>query len=316
MSTAKGREGGLPAAAIARAAPSGYRVAHVWRADLSGRGATDVVVTSVGPHTDYGGLPGRPADLRVLEPSSGARGWKVVFDAQKVVPTSPCTPASSPDPCYAYLGGSGAPLLDPRAAGAVGAVRFAHLLSRRREDLVFSALAASGSALPITLTVVDFQGGYPVVVYTWNGAHGLGWRVANGRIYGQAGYYTPTDAEGCPVRMYRFSVANRNGNFVETSDNRPWLGVTVRGSKVIGIAPDSPAARALRLGDLLLGVVHPRRFTSHHLDDEIGALHAGQVARLIVKRDGRRIVVSVRLGSLKDSIPTLLPANAWRLANL
>ena len=116
--------------------------------------------------------------------------------------------------------------------------------------------------------------------------------------------------------MYRFSVANRNGNFVETSDNRPWLGVTVRGSKVIGIAPDSPAARALRLGDLLLGVVHPRRFVSHHLDDEIGALHAGQVARLLVKRDGHRIVVSVRLGSLKDSIPTLLPANAWRLANL
>jgi len=40
------------------------------------------------------------------------------------------------------------------------------------------------------------------------------------------------------------------------------------------------------------------------------------VARLLVKRDGHRIVVSVRLGSLKDSIPTLLPANAWRLANL
>jgi PDZ domain len=144
----------------------------------------------------------------------------------------------------------------------------------------------------------------------------LRWSVAHGRIYGRAGYYTPTDAECCPVRMYRFSVASRDGNFVETSDNRPWLGVTARGSKVIGIAPDSPATGALHVGDVLLGVVHPRRFTRNHLDDEIGALHAGQTARLRVERDGREFVVRVRLGSLKNSIPALLPANSWRLADL
>ena len=254
--------------------------------------------------------------MRVLVWDPGAQHWKVAFDAQKVVPTTPCMPSSSPSPCYAYFGGEGVPLLDPHNAEIVGPVRFAHLLSRRRKDLVFSEVSAAGAAAPTTLAVVDFDGGYPILEYTWSDAHGLRWSVAHRRIHGQAGYYTPTNAECCPVRMYRFSVANRNGNFVETSDNRPWLGVTVRGSKVIGIAPDSPAARALRLGDLLLGVVHPRRFVSHHLDDEIGALHAGQVARLLVKRDGHRIVVSVRLGSLKDSIPTLLPANAWRLANL
>jgi hypothetical protein len=314
--TTKGPEGGLPAAAIALAAPHGYRIEHVWRADLSSRRVRDAVVTSTGPHRVFGGLPGRSKDLRVLERESGAHRWKVVFDAQKVVPTTPCTPASSPSPCYAYLGGSGIPLLDPHNAETVGPVRFAHLLSRRRDDLVFSEVAAAGAAVPTTLAVVDFEGGYPILEYTWSDAHGLRWSVAHRRIYGQAGYYTPTDAECCPVRMYRFSVASRDGNFVETSDSRPWLGVSVRGSKVIGIEPDSPAVGALRVGDALLGVLHPRRSTTKHLDDEIGALDAGQVARLVVKRDGHRIVVSVRLGSLKDSIPALLPANAWHLADL
>jgi hypothetical protein len=315
-SVANGPEAGLPAAAIARAAPSGFRIEQVWRVDLSGRGVRDAVVASAGPHRVFGGLPGRSADLRVLEWDSGAQHWKVTFDAQKVVPSTPCTPASSPSPCYAYLGGSGLPLLDPHNAETLGPVRFAHFVSRRRNDLVFSEVSAAGSAVPTTLAVVDFDGGYPILDYTWSDAHGLRWSVAHRRIYGHAGYYTPTDAECCPVRMYRFSVASRDGDFVETSDNRPWLGVTVRGSKVIGISPDSPAARALRVGDVLLGVVNPRRFTRDHLDDEIGALHADQTARLRVERDGRKLIVSVRLGSLKDSIPTLLPADDWRLADL
>jgi hypothetical protein len=315
-SVAKGPEVGLPAAAIARAAPSGYRIEHVWRADLSGRHVPDAVVTSIGPHRILGGLPGSSTDLRVLEWSRGSQRWQVAFDAQKVVPSTPCTPASSPHPCYAYLGGSGIPLLDPRGADAVGAVRFAHLLSRRREDLVFSALTAAGSANPITLAVVDFQRGYPNLEYTWSGSHGLRWRVAHRRIDGEAGYYTQSDAECCPVRSYRFSVAPRDGEFVETSDDRPWLGVTVRGSRIVGIEPDSPAAKALRLGDVVVRILDAPRFTRNRLPDEIGALHSGQAARLLVRRDGRRIVVHVRLGSLQDSIPALLPVNAPRLADL
>jgi hypothetical protein len=314
-SVAKGAQDGLPAAAIARAAPSGFRITHVWRADLSGRRVRDAVVTSAGPHRVFGGLPGRSADMRVLVWDPGAQHWKVAFDARKIVPSTPCTPASSPSPCYAYLGGSSVPLLNPDNAEMVGPVRFAHLLSRRREDLVFSEVSAAGSAIPTTLAVVDFEGGHPILEYTWSGAYGLRWSVAHRRIDGQAGYYTPTDADCCPVRMYRFSVASRDGNFVDTSDNRPWLGVTVRGSKVIGIDADSPAAKALRPGDVLLRVLNAPRFT-RRLPSEIGALYAGQIARLRVERDGRRIVVRVRLGSLKDSIPALLPANSWRLADL
>lgn len=305
--------GGLPVSA----APGGYRIVHVWHADLSGGRKPDVVVASAGPHRVFGGLPGRSADLRVLEWEQGEQRWKVAFDAQKVVPATPCTPASSPTSCYAYLGGSAIPLLDPSNAETVGPVRFAHLLSRRREDLVFSEVSASGSALPTTLAVVDFEGGYPILAYTWSGAHGLDWRVAHGEIHGQAGFYMPTDAECCPVRMYRFSVASRHGNFVETSDNRPWLGVMVRGSTVVGIEPDSPAGKALRLGDSIVRVLDdPGRFTGRRLPDEIGALHAGQTARLLVERQDRRLILSVRLGSLKDAIPALLPANSTRLADL
>jgi PDZ domain-containing protein len=301
---------------ITHAAPRGYHVENVWHADLSGHHVLDAVVSSAGPHRVFGGLPGRSTDLRVLEWKPDAHRWEVTFDAQNVVPSTPCTPASSPSPCYPYLGGSGLPLLDPHNAETLGPVRFAHLVSRRRNDLVFSEVSASGSAQPTTVAVVDFDGGYPSLDYTWGDAHGLRWSVAHRRIYDRAGYYTPTDAECCPVRMYRFSVAARDRDFVETSDNRPWLGVTVRGSRVIGISPDSPAARALRVGDVLLGVVNPRRLTRHHLDDEIGALHAGQTARLRVERDGRKLIVRVRLGSLKDLIPALLPANDWRLADL
>lgn len=310
--TASGSEAGL----LTSAAPKGYRIEHVWHVDLSGRHESDVVVTSASPHRVFRGLPGRSMDLRVLERSPGAHRWKVAFDAQKVVPSTPCTPASSPSPCYAYLGGSAVPLLDPHNAEIVGPVRFAHLLSRRREDLVFSEVSAAGAAVPTTLAVVDFEGGYPILEYTWSGAHGLGWRVAHRRIYGHAGYYTPTDAECCPVRFYRFSVAFRDGEFVETSDTRPWLGVTVRGSKLVGIEPGSLAVKTLRLGDEILRVLNAPHYTRSRLPDEIGALHAGQVARLLVRRGGRKLVVNVRLGSLKDSIPALLPADAWRLADL
>lgn len=275
-------------------------------------------------------------DLRVLGREPGSHRWRVRFDAQKVpTPGDSCAAGSQDRPaCYPgnggeYLGPGGAvTLLSRKADVSLGPVRFAHLLSKRYDDLIFSAAAdAGGSGIPMVLAVVDFRFG-PQVEYSWSGEALIGWHVAHGKLYAKANDWTVNDAHCCPIRAYRFTVAPRGGEFVETGDNRPWLGVTARehgswGSlplKVVGIAPYSPARRALQVGDVLLRVLNAPGPPYYNMPptgffDRLALFRPGQLARLLIRRDGVRMTVSVKLGSLKDAIPGVFPYDS-RLLDL
>jgi hypothetical protein len=331
--------GGAPAAGVAKgpkaalppiAAPRGYRVQHVWRANLS-EGRSSLVVSSVGPHgTAFNGIHGRSMDLRVLSWAPRSRRWRVRFDAHKVpMPDDSCIPGSQDGPgCYVedgseYLGFAGVPatLLDPKANVYLGPVRFVHLLSRRHDQLVFSASNDyGGSGTPMVPTVVDFAEGEPFVAYTWSGQLLRQWHVARRRLDVQAADWTWDDPHCCPLRSYHFTLAPRQGAFVETRDDRPWLGVTAhqRGGwtreklDVVGIAPRSPARNALRVGDVLLKVLNPPRLPHGHqpwqgLLDRLEAFRPGQVVQLLVERHGTKVVVRVKLGSVKNAIANVLP---------
>ena len=321
-SVAKGPEAGIPPSARPLAAPSGYRVKRVWRAELT-PGRSYLVVSSVGPRSELlGQRSAKSMDLRVLQREPGSGHWRVRFDAQRApAPSDSCAAGSQDLPaCYPGSGGEDlnldAPmLLSGKADVSLGPVRFAHLLSKRYDDLIFSAANyAGGSGMPMVLAVVDFRFG-PQVEYSWSGEGLWSWHVAHRKLYGKASFWTWNDAHCCPIRAYRFAVAPRGGEFVETSDNRPWLGVTARertyGSgplKVVGIAPYSPARRALRVGDELLRVLDAPRppyggKPPPGFFDRLNLFRPGQVVRLLVKRGGAKITVSVKVGSLKDSIP-------------
>jgi len=304
---------------MALAAPHGYRVQHVWHRNLSGGHARDVVVTSASPPRKAIAEPGRypSVDLRVLAPDRRKGRWKVVFDAQKVVSGYPCTPQSTNIvPCVSDMNYGATRLLSSAPGSRVDHVRFAHLVSRRRDDLVFSTATLGGAdgGFQSVLAVVDFGWGDANLAYVWTGGRGIGWRIGRGEIHAQAGYWQGVDTPTGGLGTYRFSVAHRGDlhQFAETSDDRAWLGVTTRVSRaatrVVGIEANSPAQRALRVGDVLVKVLNPPSPDwPPTVDGKIRLFHAGQVARLLINRGGHRMVVPVRLGSLKDAIPQLFP---------
>jgi hypothetical protein len=282
--------------------PEGYRVERVWHANLSGGPVRDVVVDSVGPRvTSIGGLHARSRDLRVLMWNRRADRWAVAFDAQRVMPPH----------------GNPTSMLDPHADVSFGPVRFVHLLSSRdRDQLVFSASNNYfGSGTPMVLAVLDLEGGHAKFAYSWNGEILRGWHVAHGRLYATAAYWTENEPHCCPLRLYRFAIAPRRGALSEVSDDRPWLGVKFerwnRPLKVIGIDPRSPALGRLRVGDVLLKVLNAPRLPYRKqpwtmVFDRIGLFRPGQVAQLLVDRDGQKIRIDVKLGSKMDAPVDLL----------
>ena len=279
-----------------RAAPHGYRVQHVWHANLSGGRVRDIVASSVGPRmTIPGDLPARSMDLRVLSQDRRTHRWSVTFDAQRVVPA-----ATEPTA-----------MLDPHADVSLGPVRFVHILSRDREQLVFSASNNYyGSGIPMWLAVLDLESGQAKLVYSWSGQILRGWHVAHGHIYARAAYWTENEPHCCPLRLYRFTIAPRHGALVEVSDDRPRLGVKVRSwnrpLKVIEIDRNSPALGHLRVGDVLLKVLNAPRLPHGKqpwtgLFDRIGLFHPGQVVQLLAERNGKKIRIHVKLGSKMDA---------------
>ena len=277
-------------------APKGYRVQHIWRANLSGGHVPDVVVSSVGPRVTIAGLlPARSKDLRVLTWNPRADRWTVSFDAQRVV-----APHTEPTP-----------MLDPHADVSLGPVRFAHILSRRREQLVFSAANNYfGSGIPMVLAVLDVKNGHARLAYSWGGEILKSWHVAHGRLYARAAYWTENEPHCCALRLYRFTVAPRHGTLAETSDDRPWLGVKFRAwnRPLMGIAIDrnAPARGHLRVGDVVLKVLNAPRLPGGKqpwtmLFDRIGLFRPGQVARLLVERNGKKMSIRVKLGSEMDA---------------
>jgi hypothetical protein len=325
----------VPAAPIALGVPPGYRATHVWRGDLSGQSVQDVVVASEGPPATFQGFHSR--DIRVLVWDPLAQGWSVAFDAQKVFPLDVAgDPGASNDgPGSVAAPPPKTPLLDPRADVTLGPVRIVTLLRGTRQQLAFSAsMNYGGSGVPGVLAVVDFAGGIADVDYTWSGEGLRSWSVAKRVLSARAEYWTPADAHCCPITTYTFTVARKNGYFAETSDSRSWLGVEVKETKpsewptsplrVTQVVAKSPAAGHLRVGDVLLGVANapPKPKAFHGMPqiktvfDELILMHPGQTAKLIVERDGARVVVPVTLGSQKDAFGEFLPVNDYTAAAL
>jgi hypothetical protein len=313
----------VPKAPIGLGVPYGYRATHVWRANLSGQSVPDVVVASAGPPVTSFGF--HSADIRVLVWDPLAHQWSVAFDAQRVRPsefTLNDPGGSNWSPGLGFVGPVTMPLIDPKANVSLGPVRFVRLLAGTQ--LAFEAsMDYGGSGVPQVLAVVDFKDGLANVVYSWNGEGLEGWHVAKHALHARAEYWTPTDAHCCALGRYAFVVAERKYGVEEIRDSRPWLGVVVRelndadglaGTlRVVGFTDTAPAKGRLRTGDLIVNVLDAPKLPKDRgvaLDsifDKIILLHPGATVRLLVERDGKRIVVPVTLGSMRDSLGTFLP---------
>jgi len=191
---------------------------------------------------------------------------------------------------------------------------------------VFSAsFVAGGSGFAGRLVVVDFKGGVADVLYSWYGEGGLTWSMRGNRIVGRANYWAPGDAHCCPIRTYRFAVGYTDGGVSEIADQRPWLGVIVREPgpygdptaplKVIQLANRSAATGALRVGDVIADVLNAPHQT-RGIFDKLSLLNAGDTARLLINRGGRRVTVTVRLSSLMRALGQFIPEKDYAIEAL
>jgi hypothetical protein len=291
---------------LAELVPANYRVLKVFQARLSGQAVPEVVVTSVGPLNAY---ELHPANLQVLSWDRQAYRWNVVFDAQRVRFES-------------------APLIDPAAAVQLGRVAFVPFFPGSGRQLVFAASWSGSAGLRSELVVVDFRRGEAGIDYFWSGEWGVTFHptgtAANPGLVATAPYRTVSDPHTQAVRSYRFTVGVRNGALHVLHDDRPWVGLLVTGTdrsatnplgtqtshlRVTGVVPNSPAARAFQVGDVIVGLTGPRtaRLTNllgPALIDKVAAQRAGDRVRFAILRDGRYLPVTVRLGSLLDPSAT------------
>lgn len=317
------RSADIPPPPLATAVPPGYRTRNVFRARLTGGRVADVVVTSAGPPT--GPLNLHPATLQVLSWDALAKRWAVIFDAQKVVaPDSYGMPVTSnAGPGFrGYVDEDPKPILDPEADVMLGPVQFASLFPGGRKQLVFSGtLSYGGTGEPSLLVVVDLHGGEANVAYSWYGEGLVDWRVAGNTIKASSHYWTPLDSHCCPSRKYTFVVGERDGSLTAVQDQRPYLGVVVRQRvgprpgpvRVIEVDDDSPAASAVRAGDVVLDVANaPASMrddgpAAESIYNKLSALDAGDTAELVVSRGGREVRLRVRLASMLESGTLVLP---------
>jgi hypothetical protein len=312
----------VPKPRVARFVPRGYRVTRLYRASLDGGRIPDTVVLSSGPPT--GSLHFRSADLQVLSWDSNAKRWSVAFDAQRApprpTPSDPRTSNNGVESASLRSSGLSTRVLDPKADVTVGGVNFVRFRPAA-PDLVFNAsMSYGGSGLPGELVVVGFAHRKGKVAYFWYGDGGVRYRVldrpSGQKVEATANYWTKSDAHCCPIRKYRFVVgASRRGSIDSIRDVRPWLGVLVKSGlgfsrsalplPVTDVVSDSPAAGIFRPGDEILSV-RPRREIragpgfEQTLLDQINSLNAGDRARFVIRRNGGKTTLTVRLGSIID----------------
>jgi hypothetical protein len=314
----------VPPPPIARLLPPDYRAQEVLKANLTGGPVPETIVTSVGPPS--GQLGFHPATLQVLSWDSLAKRWTVIFDAQKVIapdPYGPLTSNGGPG-VYPGAGQDPRPILDPEADVTLELVEPAPLLKGARDQLVFSAtLSYGGSGLPQVLVVADFEDAEARVLYAWSGEH-LDVELQGNRIVARSSYWTRADAHCCPSRGYRFVVGSSGDTVTVLEDQRPYLGVLVREQgkyfgegplEVLEVAQGSPAADKLRAGDVLLDVANASP-PGAPFYRKLSTFDEGESARLVIRRDGARMTVPVKLGSLKDAQTMALPEDEDRVEAL
>jgi hypothetical protein len=124
-------------------------------------------------------------------------------------------------------------------------------------------------------------------------------------------WLTGADSRSQAARMYSFTVApapSSYDSYVVVSDTRSYVGVglasvdgTMQG-RVGYVDPASPAAHLLQVGDLISGVLGTQLPASSAADligpvvlDEVAILNPGDTAALQVSRNGRQLVVPIKL---------------------
>ena len=307
----------VPPPSVSAFLPNGYRVLRIYHANLSGGATRDVVVTSV----TRSGSPWIGADLQVLSWDTTRRRWRLTFDGRAATwPKTAAGPAdSNSGPGYPFgltYPGKPAPILGTLLQLGVGVdrVAFAPLLGRDRNQLVFSASYSAGGGVQGILVVVAIHNGVGKSIYAWEGDTGLGgWRISHNVIHAWANYMDGHDPECCPVRTYRFALGARGGRIVDVRDDRPFLGVVLRNTRtgypaVVLTAPNGPAAGRLDRGDVILRVENapsnrtpgPSQPLEYSIFDTISRFRAGQSVHLLIRRGAKRLIASVKLGSLMD----------------
>lgn len=198
------------------------------------------------------------------------------------------------------------PLLERDAGSTISIdrLRFVPLLGNGHPQLVFSASTYAGNHTEI-LVVLDVSDARSKVVHLFASMDGIAWRVRARDLVVQANLYTVSDSVCCPSRQYRFTLGARKGAVTETSDDRPFVGVVVGGpygNRILGIIPRAPAVGRLRLGDSIVGLVDPPPAPYADMPatffTQIAELRPGDETRIVVRRNGRRMVVPIVLGSL------------------
>ena len=308
--------GSVPAPPISNFLPHGYRALKVYRVDLNGGPVPDVVVTS-GTRSNRASMGG---DLQILTWSPIANRWRLSFDGRSATWASklPDTQDSNGGPGYPYgltHAGKPQPILGtlPDLEVSVDGVQPAAVFGGARKQLVFSATYVAGGGMQGILAVIAVRNGIGKLIYYWEGDTGLGpWRVSRNVIHAEANYLAPYDSECCPIRTYHFSLGVRAGHIVEVSDDRPFLGVVLRNThsgypSVVLVAPRGPSAGRLRPDDVILRVENApavrqlvKRPFEYTIFDTVSSFRAGQVAHLLIERNGKRLRVAVKLGSLMD----------------
>jgi hypothetical protein len=284
-----------------------------------------VVVISVAPGVAANDVSGEAVDtIRVLAWDIFAKRWTVVFDSataqfspafrldaaddlyeDAVIPTPPTS--TPPQPPLAQLVDAQVAQIADQPHGGV--------------DLVFEGIEG-GSAVGTQLVgIVHFGEGVAGVAWAYEerdiGTFSVVGKAPDQQLaFNKPEWVTPADAECCGVRTFRFDVAGTPGfgdseYYSVVSDNRSWLGAWVLSTysqnqvsdEVLAIAPNSPAAKTLKPGDLIESVVGSSVRSSllaPAVIDEVAAHTAGSVITLHIERDGKPMQVRVRLGSRDD----------------
>jgi hypothetical protein len=296
----------VPEPNLAQLVPPNYHVLKVLHVRLSGQSEPEVVVSSVGPLNRW---ELHPADLQVFSWDALAYRWNVVFDAQRVSYES-------------------APLISSRAVVRVGPIASVRFLPAAGSDLVYAVSKYEGGRVHTDLVVVDFLDGQAGIAYLWSGELGSSFRVTGfwGRqmLVATVPYRTAVDPSSQPVRTYQFTVGLRAGFLRVLRDDRPWAGLFVTGTdqstaapigsprshlRVVGVVPNSPAAAAFHVGDVIVGLKGPRTTRKHEplgpaLIDDIATQHAGDRISFAVRRGDHYLRLPLKLGSRIDPSAT------------
>jgi len=286
-----------------------YRVVDVSQVNLTGSTA-DRVVVSTGPGLDSTNpVSGNTGDVQVLAYDAVAKRWNVVFDAaNKLLADAPTSPAT------ALL-----PQTDRLEVVAAQPVQFA--VGAPIELLITSIDSAANHPYNI-VGIIRFESGAAHLAFqdiVMNATvQILGPKVGPQTLSISSDYFTPADPSCCPLRKYGKSIGAKGpGGLVGAlADDRPWLGAWLAAplgqdgppasGVVTAIVDGSPAATALRIGDIVTGIAGTSPSTTATGPSaagtvaafrELGLMHANDRATFLIQRNGLPSSIPITLGS-------------------